>query len=81
MKFNENSLRAEPSQTEYIGHLLEGVAPGIHLAFTSVVALLVREGCADFVCELVKLRVADELLDGALIEVHARIVAIPVSGI
>jgi hypothetical protein len=81
LELNENSLRAEPSQTEYIGHLLEGVAPGVQLAFTSVIALLVRKGCADFVRELVKLRVADELLHGALIEVHVSIVAIPVSGI
>ena len=81
MELNEDSLRAEPSQTEYIGHLLEGVSPGVHLAFTSVITLLVRKGCADFVRELVELRVADELLDGALVEVRASIVAIPVSGI
>ena len=81
MELNENSLWAESSQAEYIGHLLEGVAPGVHFTFASVVALLIREGCADFVRELVELRVADELLDGALIEVHASIVAIPVSGI
>jgi hypothetical protein len=41
----------------------------------------VRKGCADFVRELVELRVADEFFHGALIEVHASIVAIPVSGI